>query len=79
MTTTVEAIYEQGVFKLKQPIPLADGTRVEITIVTSEERVQDQTPAKILASIAALPLESGGEDFSGRDHERILYGDKGAR
>ena len=79
MATKVEAIYEQGVFRLKQPIPLADGTLVEITIVIGEEGELDQTPARILASIAALPLQDGGEVFSGRDHDRILYGDKDAR
>ena len=35
--------------------------------------------AEIMAVIAAMPLESGGESFSGEDHDRILYGEKGAR
>src|SRR5262249_28556031 len=30
--------------------------------------------AEILAEIAALPLEPGGQEFSGRDHDQILYG-----
>jgi hypothetical protein len=31
-----------------------------------------------LARIDALPMEDGPE-FSGRDHDRILYGEGGAR
>jgi predicted DNA-binding antitoxin AbrB/MazE fold protein len=36
MTTTVEAIYEKGVLRLTQPIPLDEGTKVQITITTPE-------------------------------------------
>ena len=78
MTATIEAIYEQGVLRLLQPLSLADGTRVEIIVITQELTAEDRTPADILAAIAALPMEADGEEFSGRDHDKILYGDKGA-
>jgi uncharacterized protein (DUF433 family) len=32
-------------------------------------------PAEILAGIASLPLEPDGQEFSGRDHDKILYGE----
>ena len=38
MTTTVEAIYENGVLKLTQPLTLADKTPVRVTIQTDTER-----------------------------------------
>ena len=79
MTATVEAIYEQGMLRLIQPLSLAEGTRVEIIVITREPSAEGRTPADILAAIAALPMEAGGEGFSGRDHDKILYGDKGAR
>ena len=79
MTTTVEAIYEQGVLRLIQPLSLAEGTRVDIIVMTRESPAEGRTPADILAAIAALPMEVGGEEFSGRDRDKILYGDKGAR
>ena len=79
MTTTVEAIYEQGVLRLIQPLSLAEGTRVEIIVITQEPSAEDKAPADILAAIAALPMEAGCEEFSGRDHDKILYGNKGAR
>jgi len=79
MTATVEAIYEQGILRLIQPLSLAEGTRVEIIVITRELTAAGRTPADILAAIAALPMEAGGEEFSGRDHDKILYGNKGAR
>jgi len=79
MTTTVEAIYEQGVLRLIQPLSLAEGTRVEVIVITQEPLTEGRTPADILATIAALPMEAGGEEFSGRDHDKVLYGDQGAR
>jgi len=79
MTTTVEAIYEQGVLRLIQPLSLAEGTRVAVMVITQGPPAEGRTPADILATIAALPMEAGGVEFSGRDHDKILYGDKGAR
>ena len=79
MRTTVEAVYEQGVLRLLQPVALAEGTRVEVLIITPESTVEGKTPADILAAIAAMPLEAGGKAFSGRDHDDILYGEKEAR
>jgi predicted DNA-binding antitoxin AbrB/MazE fold protein len=79
MTTTVEAIYEQGVLRLIQPLSLAEGTRVDVIVMTREPTAEGKTPADILAAIAALPMEVGGEEFSGRDHDKILYGDQGAQ
>ena len=78
MTATIEAIYEQGMLRLLQPLSLAEGTRVEIIVITQEPTAEGRMPADILAAIAALPTEAGGEEFSGRDHDKILYGDKGA-
>ncbi len=72
MTITTEAIYEQGVLKLSQPIPLAEGTRVEV-IVISTKVSESHASREILAKIAALPLEGRGDEFSGRDHDTILY------
>ena len=79
MTTLVEAIYEHGVLRLMQPIDLAEGTRVEVIVAAKDSAAGQATPADILASIAALPLAADGEEFSGRDHDAILYGPHGAR
>ncbi len=65
------------------PIDLADGTLVQVVVTsqsasplapTSKASSQKRTPAEILAEIAALPMQSTQEGFSGEDHDRILYG-----
>lgn len=69
----LEAVYEQGLLRLTQPLNLPEGTRVEITLVERETNLQQQKPADILGGIASLPLEGEQDEFSGRDHDRILY------
>lgn len=41
MTTTVEAIYENGTLKLANPLPLPEKTHVQVTIRTGNEISQD--------------------------------------
>ena len=45
----------------------------------SENKKQKRTAAEILAEIAALPLEGKTDEFSGRDHDRVLYGEDRAK
>jgi len=58
-----------GTIVLDQPCAFAEGTRVAVRVEPA------RTPAEIIAGIAALPLNEGPA-FSGRDHDRILYGAK---
>jgi len=37
MTLTIEAVYENGVLKPKQPLPLPDQARVRLTLETTED------------------------------------------
>lgn len=41
----------------------------------SSQAKNQKTPAEILAEIAALPIEGKTDKFSGRDHDKILYGE----
>ncbi len=41
MTITVEAIYENGVLKPAEPLPLKEQERVQITIATKTNWVQE--------------------------------------
>jgi predicted DNA-binding antitoxin AbrB/MazE fold protein len=79
MSTSVEAIYENGVFRPLQHVDLAEGARVEVIVITRESPPRKRTPAEIVAEIAAMDVESDPEGFSGRDHDKILYGERGAR
>lgn len=79
MTIAVEAVYEQGILRLLQPIPLAEGTRVEVIVIPNASKPTHKTPAQILAAIAAMPLEGSSEEFSGRDHDGILYSEQNTK
>jgi predicted DNA-binding antitoxin AbrB/MazE fold protein len=72
MAITTEAIYEQGVLRLSQPIPLPEGTHVEIVVISTKVS-ENRDSGEILAKIAALPLEGKSDEFSGRDHDQVLY------
>ena len=82
----MEAVYEQGVLRLKEPLEIADGTTVEVLVAVrpsapeagSEPGGRKKTVAEIVAEIAAMYVESGnGESFSGEDHDQILDGGEG--
>ncbi len=57
MTIAVEAIYENGVLKLKSPVALPEKTRVHVTIESEEEA---RTPlGKKLLALRAQVIGSG--------------------
>lgn len=77
MSTTVDAIYENGVFKPEQPVKLEDKTRVHLTIekVAPAPAADDDDPTgwktidRLIGCIEhALPGEA-----IGRDHDTYVY------
>jgi predicted DNA-binding antitoxin AbrB/MazE fold protein len=78
MTTQFTAVYEHGVLRPTVPVSLVEGSRVEVFIISKPATPDQRTPAQILAEIAALPMEPGGREFAGRDHDQVLYGERGA-
>ena len=38
MTTTAAAVYEHGVLRPLAPLPLTEGSRVEVTVMDEEEK-----------------------------------------
>jgi len=78
MTLRISAIYENGVLRLKDSLPLPDGTPVGVIVVGEEHpRPKSRRPAEILGDIAALPMESAAREFTGREHDSVLYGEQG--
>ncbi len=74
MSKQISAIYEKGRFRPLEPIELAEGEKLDLILLTHEVINDDQqTPAQILANIAALPLEGKDDAFSGADHDTVLY------
>jgi predicted DNA-binding antitoxin AbrB/MazE fold protein len=86
MSRTIAAIFEAGVFRPLEPVDLAQGTPVEVQVsAISSRECYDELPPEalarqrdaieeMLAEIEALPIEEPDDGFSGRDHDRILYG-----
>jgi predicted DNA-binding antitoxin AbrB/MazE fold protein len=73
MTKEIEAVYEQGMIRPLQPLELPEGARLDLIVITHEEPQSNGNAAKILAEIAALPLEGSSDSFAGREHDSILY------
>ncbi len=74
MTTQVTATFVQGMFKPDQALPLAEQSRVRLTIEPIEEWSAESARAaweSLKARLRARPIHGGGKPFS-RDelHER---------
>jgi predicted DNA-binding antitoxin AbrB/MazE fold protein len=63
MTTSITAVFEAGLLRPTTPLDLAEGTRVELILISGERNGKQpgRTPASILAEIAALP--TSGDDL----------------
>jgi predicted DNA-binding antitoxin AbrB/MazE fold protein len=67
MTITVEATYENGVLKPKQPLALIEGTEVRLAISLLDE---DYDPLE-----AVIGICTEGPDISlAARHDELLYG-----
>ncbi len=65
MTLTIEAIYENGQLKFKQPITLVEGTPVRVTITPLDE---EYDPLDAVIGIGEGPPD--GAD----NHDKYIYG-----
>jgi predicted DNA-binding antitoxin AbrB/MazE fold protein len=84
MTIHCKAVHEKGVLRPEKPLELADGARVDLIVVPADG--DDRTPheagldarkaAAMLARIASMPMEVDDKGFSGRTHDKVLYGKK---
>ena len=72
MTTAVKAIYEDGVFKPKEPVDLRERTEVEVLIPSPPAADDDTTGWKTAEELIGC-IEDGPED-GGENHDFYLYG-----
>lgn len=85
MTTTAEAVYENGAVHLIEPLELAEGEHVQVVKTAIDALAKLGPPpdplevAQILAEIAALSVDTGEPETASRDHDKFLYGPEGAR
>ena len=69
MTTTIEAVYENGILRPKTPLGLLEGTEVQLTICALDE---DHDP---LDEEVGICTEGPDTSLANR-HDEILYGGK---
>ncbi len=62
MTTTVRAVYEDGVLKPKSPLQLEEHTEVEVLVMAPIARVADKVGGKLSDCLRALPPGTRSKD-----------------
>ena len=67
MILTIDAIYTNGTFQPKQPLELADGTRVQLTV---NPAVPMDDPFEAVIGSCDGPPDGAA------NHDRYLYGDR---
>lgn len=74
MTTAVKAVYEDGVFKPREPVQLKEKTEVEV-LIPVESRLDDDDPTGWKTAqelIGCITEELVGEDVASH-HDRYIY------
>jgi predicted DNA-binding antitoxin AbrB/MazE fold protein len=81
MSHEIPAIFDAGVFRPLRPVYLTEGTPVVVRVQAAESTEGDQLdePTRqawldFVARMESLPDEGSDDGFSGRDHDRIIYG-----
>jgi predicted DNA-binding antitoxin AbrB/MazE fold protein len=69
MTFTIDATWEDGVLKPKQPVALPDGADVRVSITLPGE---EPDPLANVIGIGDGPAEGKAAD----EHDRYIYGNK---
>lgn len=78
MTANIKAIYEKGVLRLKEALPIPDGAQVDVT-VTIEETSEDSPKAEdpswdaFTHLLKECAIDTGIADLS-QQHDHYLYG-----
>jgi predicted DNA-binding antitoxin AbrB/MazE fold protein len=74
MTTAVKAIYENGVFKPKEPVDLQEKTEVEVLIPTpAPADGDDPTGWKAAERFIGFIKDAPEGEPIARDHDKYLY------
>jgi predicted DNA-binding antitoxin AbrB/MazE fold protein len=73
MTITVEAIYENGQLKLAEPIAVAEGAKVQVTLTTSEAPDVEEQDGDPLEAVIGI-CDEGPPVSLAAAHDQIVYG-----
>jgi len=74
MSTVVKAVYEDGVFKPKEPVNLQEKAEVEV-ILPSEPELDVDDPTGWKASDSVIGSVTSGISDISEKHDDYLYGD----
>lgn len=76
MSTTVDAIYENGVFKPEQPVKLEDKTKVHLTIEKAEPALAaDDDPTGWKTAMELMGCIKDAPPDMAENHDKYLYGE----
>jgi predicted DNA-binding antitoxin AbrB/MazE fold protein len=70
---SVKAIYENGVFRPKEPVDLEEKTEVEVLIPAPASAADDPTGWKAMREFIGLAGENAGSGRASEEHDRIIY------
>jgi predicted DNA-binding antitoxin AbrB/MazE fold protein len=78
MTQHITAAVENGLLRPSVPLQWPEGTRVDLTVASTETEPAQGIPQSVrdqIAEIIAMPIESKDPDpYTSRDHDQYLYG-----
>lgn len=80
MTTTIEVTFENGVLHPSKPLDWKEGERHTVTVqdnvapvILPADPPDPENVAALWEELTELAVVTGKPDFSGRDHDSILY------
>ena len=73
MVIAIKAIYEDGVFKPKEPIQLEERTEVEVLIPTTAQPEDDDPTGWTAADELIGFIKDGLKEPVGEQHDKHLY------
>jgi predicted DNA-binding antitoxin AbrB/MazE fold protein len=86
MKGDLKAIYENGVFRPLEPVDCPEHQRVTLRLIKGDEQAtqegalwenQRRELKVLLGKLASVVTSNPADGLTNRDHDRILYGEKG--
>ncbi len=76
MATAIKAVYEDGVFKPKEPVALEEHAEVEVLIPARQTQASDDpTGWKAIDELIGFIKGKGGPTDVSENHDKYLYDD----
>ena len=74
MSTVVDALYEDGVFKPEHPVDLKDKTKVHLVIEAAAPPAEDDDPTGWKTAMELMGCIEDGPEDGAENHDRYIYG-----